>query len=67
MKLTKKVTAETIHAPYLAFFRERELTGWPTVVTVRGEVVMQDSEIVGKPGHGKYLARLLGDQLSREF
>ncbi len=61
-KLTKKVTAETIHAPYLAFFRERNLTGWPTVVTVRGEVVMQDNEIVGKPGHGKYLGRLLGDQ-----
>ncbi|MBI4258553.1 MAG: amidohydrolase family protein [Thaumarchaeota archaeon] len=62
-KLTRKVTPETIHSPYLAFFRERELTGWPTLTLVRGEVVMRDGEVVGKPGHGKYVERKLGHQL----
>jgi dihydropyrimidinase len=31
--------------------------GWPVLTIVRGEVVMQDGEIVGKPGHGKYIPR----------
>ena len=35
------------------------LKGWPVMTMVRGEVVMQDGEIVGKAGHGSYLSRPL--------
>jgi D-hydantoinase len=31
--------------------------GWPVMTIVRGEVVMQDGEIVGSPAHGRYLPR----------
>ena len=31
--------------------------GWPVMTIVRGEVVMQDGEIVGSPSHGRYLPR----------
>jgi D-hydantoinase len=33
------------------------LKGWPTTTIVRGEVVMQDGEIVGSPSHGVYVPR----------
>ncbi len=29
--------------------------GWPVLVTVRGEVVAQDGEPVGRPGHGEFV------------
>ena len=35
------------------------LKGWPVRTIVRGETVMQDGKITGKPGHGQYLARTL--------
>ena len=30
-----------------------ELTGWPTVVISRGTLVIEEGQLVGKPGHGK--------------
>jgi dihydropyrimidinase len=34
-----------------------EVTGWPVLTMVRGEVVMRDGAITGAPGHGMHLPR----------
>ncbi|MDQ2148001.1 dihydroorotase family protein [Alcaligenaceae bacterium C4P045] len=34
-----------------------DLKGWPVRTIVRGETVMQDGKMVGKPGYGRYLSR----------
>ena len=34
-----------------------EITGWPVMTIVRGEVVMDRGRIVADPGHGRYVAR----------
>jgi dihydropyrimidinase len=31
--------------------------GWPVKTIVRGEIVAEDFEVIGKQGHGKYVAR----------
>jgi len=31
--------------------------GWPLATMVRGELVLEDGEIVGRPGHGRYCPR----------
>jgi dihydropyrimidinase len=36
-----------------------EFKGWPIVTIVRGNIVVEDGEIVGKPGTGKYIYRKL--------
>lgn len=33
------------------------MRGWPVLTMVRGRVVMKDGQIVGDPGHGRYLSR----------
>jgi dihydropyrimidinase len=33
------------------------LKGWPVTTLVRGVVVARDHEVVGKPGHGRFVAR----------
>jgi dihydropyrimidinase len=33
------------------------LKGWPTMTLVRGEVVMDNGEIIGNPSHGQYIPR----------
>jgi len=38
-------------------YEGREITGWPSITMVRGEVVAQDGKLVGKPGFGQYLTR----------
>ena len=34
-----------------------EVTGWPVKTLLRGEVVVDDGRIVGKPGRGQFLPR----------
>lgn len=36
-------------------FEGRKVKGYPTHTLVRGTVVMEDGEILGKPGHGKFI------------
>ena len=36
-------------------FEGWELQGWPILTMVRGNIVMKDGEIVGKPGFGKFI------------
>jgi dihydropyrimidinase len=45
-----------------------ELTGWPTMTIVRGQVVMRDGQFVGQEGYGQYLPRYptKGKQLGPE-
>lgn len=38
-----------------------KLKGWPVRTIVRGVTVMQDGEVVGPQGHGRYLRRRLGE------
>lgn len=48
------------------YSRARDLTlydgwkvkGWPVMTIVRGEVVMRDGEVVGKPGYGEFISPL---------
>jgi dihydropyrimidinase len=38
-------------------YEGREITGWPILTMVRGQVVVRDGELVGTRGHGAYLPR----------
>jgi len=44
-----------------SIYEGREVTGRPTMTLVRGEVVAEDGEVVGEPGHGEYVAREVPD------
>lgn len=46
------------YSPYEGF----AVTGWPTTVILRGEVMVQDGELVGKKGTGAYLRRGLSQR-----
>jgi len=51
-----KVTAGTLHhISDFTLYEGWEITGWPVLTMVRGEVVMEDGEITGKPGYGNYI------------
>lgn len=57
---TKVVKAENLHtACDFTPYEGRELKGWPVLTMVGGHVVMENGEIVGKPGIGKYIPRKL--------
>ena len=58
MQKVKTYGVEDIHSkskwsPYCGM----TLQGWPFMTVVRGETVYQDGKIVGKLGHGQYIAR----------
>ncbi|MEO1317877.1 MAG: dihydropyrimidinase [Pseudomonadota bacterium] len=42
-------------------FEGRSLTGWPVTVLSRGAPVLRDGEIVGRPGHGRFVERAAAD------
>lgn len=53
-----KVTLETLHSPAgFSVYEGWQLKGWPVLTMVRGNIVMEGGEIVGKPGTGKYIPR----------
>lgn len=54
----KKVTPEILNsAQEYTPFEGLQLKGWPYATIIRGEVVFEDGEVIGKPGHGEYIKR----------
>lgn len=47
---------ELLQVDYSIFTGE-QFKGWPVATVLRGEVVVNDGEILGKPGDGRYLRR----------
>jgi dihydropyrimidinase len=53
-----KVSPEVLHtASDFTLFDGWSFEGWPILTMVRGNIVMENGDIVGKPGTGKYLMR----------
>lgn len=53
-----KVTPDLLHSnANYTLLDGIEMEGWPVLTMVRGTVVMRNGEIVGRPGHGRYLPR----------
>ena len=58
LKKDKKVTSDLFggFSDYTVY-EGRRLRGWPVRTIVRGEVVAEDFEVVGRPGHGRLVER----------
>jgi len=53
-----KVTPELLKSVSdYSLYEGMEFQGWPVLTMVRGNIVMEDLEITGKPGTGKYVGR----------
>jgi D-hydantoinase len=58
MDKTVKVTPELLHSSSdFTLYDGWELKGWPVLTMVRGNIIMENGEIVGKPGTGRYIPR----------
>ena len=58
LALDKKVKAEDLKSGSdYSLYESWDLKGWPIMTIVRGEVIMDHGEIVGKPGYGVFLDR----------
>ena len=57
-RLEKAVSADMFggHSDYTVY-EGRQLRGWPVKTMVRGEMVAEDFEVVGRPGHGRLVPR----------
>ncbi|MFQ5940506.1 MAG: dihydroorotase family protein [Nitrososphaerales archaeon] len=54
----QKVTPELLQSySEYTIYDGMKFKGWPITTIVRGELVMEDGEVIGKPGHGKFIAR----------
>lgn len=58
LKREKKVTSDLFggFSDYIVY-EGRNLTGWPVKTIVRGEIVADNFEVIGKLGHGKLVDR----------
>jgi len=58
LKKEQKVTPELLqsYSDY-TIYDGMTLKGWPVLTMVRGQIVMEDGQVVGKPGYGEYIAR----------
>ncbi|KER07182.1 D-phenylhydantoinase protein [Marine Group I thaumarchaeote SCGC AAA799-E16] len=58
LRKEKKVTSELFggFSDYIVY-EGRNLKGWPVKTIVRGELVAEDFEVIGKLGHGKLVQR----------
>ena len=49
------VRADRLHSKQkYTLFDGWKCRGWPTVTIVRGTIVLQDGEVIGKPGYGHF-------------
>lgn len=60
LKKEKKVTSELFggFSDYIVY-EGRNLKGWPVKTIVRGELIAEDFEVIGKLGHGKLVPRTI--------
>ena len=60
LKKEKKVTSELFggFSDYIVY-EGRNLKGWPVKTIVRGELIAEDFEVIGKLGHGKLVTRTI--------
>lgn len=58
MDKEQKITPELLqsYSDY-TIYDGMTLKGWPVMTIARGEVVMEDGNVIGKPGHGRFVAR----------
>jgi len=60
LNLSKKVEPKLLHSVSdFSVYEGWTLTGWPVLTMVRGKTVMKDGEIVGPPGHGRFIGPLI--------
>ena len=59
------ISAETHHSNVnYSLFEGEQVTGAPDVVLVRGQVIVENDELVGKPGDGQFVKRArVGEEL----
>ena len=59
------ISAETHHSNVnYSLFEGEQVTGAPEVVLVRGQVIVENDELVGKPGDGQFVKRArVGEEL----
>ena len=52
-----KLTADMLHCPHCdwTIYEGWEFKGWPTMIILRGNIIVQEGKILGKPGMGQYL------------
>jgi len=56
LETEKTVSADTLcSSSDFSIYQGRKLKGWPVMTISRGDLIMQDGEIVGSSGRGKYL------------
>jgi len=62
LKKEKKVTSDLFggFSDYIVY-EGRNLKGWPVKTIVRGEIVADDFEVIGKLGHGKLVERKINN------
>ena len=62
LKLERRVSSELLggFSDYTVY-EGRKLTGWPVKTIVRGHLVMEDFQVVGRPGLGKMATRKVGN------
>jgi dihydropyrimidinase len=57
-ELKKTVSVDMLHGKTdIDLFEGFEVTGWPTLTMSRGNILIQDEEIVAEPGCGELLKR----------
>jgi dihydropyrimidinase len=58
LDLARRVTPEALKSRSdYSIFEGQTLRGWPTLTMVRGQVAMDNGEILAEPGRGQYLPR----------
>jgi dihydropyrimidinase len=58
LDLKRTVRAKDLHhISDFSLYEGRELTGWPVTTILGGDVIVEDGEVVGKPGMGRFVPR----------
>ncbi|MGH1566189.1 MAG: dihydroorotase [Nitrosopumilus sp.] len=63
LKKEKKVTSDLFggYSDYIVY-EGRNLKGWPVKTIVRGEIIADDFEVIGKLGYGKFVKRKINSK-----
>ena len=58
-----KITAAELHETDYTPWEGHDIFAWPVLTMLRGKVMVENGQYLGKPGDGRYLKRKIGENI----
>jgi len=62
--MNRKLTLDDLHLEDYSIWEGFDIAGWPTTTLLRGQIAVQNGQLLTSPGHGQFLKRSISSDIT---